>query len=220
MADNFNTAESSSASDRQPAVEQLFIRNYDFIQELAQSDPRINSDEVEQITSGIAKHLSDYTGHLTDTAFRAWTTEIILPIVGFYAIKHVARPFVLDAIWKGLGHSAEPSKYDDYPETVRELEQEVWLWVFLNVEKLQKRGTAKITTRLYRRAAIMTKNWMKRQKTRRFAVIRRVYDLPKKSQFLAERKAAELDRESEQAKREEDERKEIIEEMKKLELMA
>lgn len=220
MADNLNIAESPSALARQQRVEQLYIHNFDFIRELTQSDPRITSDEVEQIAAGVAKHLSSYAGRLTDKAFQAWVTEIIVPVVGFYAIKQVARPFVLDAIWKGLGHTLEPSKYDDYPETVRELEQEVWLWVFLNIKKLRKRGTAKITTRLYRRAKIMTQDWMKRQKTRRFAVIRRVYNLPKKSQFLAERKAAELDSESEQAKREDVERKEIHEEMKKAELMA
>lgn len=220
MADNFNTAESSSALDRQLAVEQLYIHNFAFIIELVQSDPRISSDEVEQITAGIAKHLANYTGRLTDTAFRAWATEIILPIVGFYAIKNLCAPFVRKAIWRGLGHATAPSLYDDYPETLKELEQEVWIWTFLNLDKLTKRGTAKITTRLYKRAAIMTKDWMKRQKTRRFAVIRRVYDLPKKSQFIAERKAAELDREAEQSKREEAEREEIREEMRKIELMA
>jgi len=220
MADKFNTAESSSAPDRQQAVEQLFIRNYDFIRELAQSDPKITSDEIEQVTTGIAKHLPSYTGHLTDTAFQTWIAEIIVPVVGFYGIKHLCAPFVHKAIWRGLGHATAPSLYDDYPETVRELEQDVWLWAFLNLDKLTKRGTAKITTRLYRRAEIMTKDWMKRQKTRRFAVVRRVYNLPKKSKFLAERKAAELDRESEQVKREETEREEIRDEMKKAELMA
>jgi len=220
MADNFNTAESSSASDRQKAVEKLYLNNFNFIRELAESDPAISSDEVERITEGIAKHLPSYTGRFNDKAFRAWVTEIVVPVVGFYAIKHMSTPFVRKAIWRGLGHATAPSLYDDYPETLKELEQEVWIWTFLNMEKLQKRGTAKITTRLYRRAAFMTKAWMKQQKTRRFAVIRRVYDLPKKSQFLAERKAAELDRESEQAKREDAEREEIRNEMKKAELMA
>lgn len=220
MADQSNTAEFPSASDRLLTVEQLYIRNLSFIEEMAHSDPRITPDEVKHLSEGIAKHLPNYTGRITDPAFQAWVAEIILPVVGFYAIKHLCAPFVRKAIWRGLGHAGAPSLYDDYPEVLRELEQEVWLWVFLHLDSLTKPGKAKVTSRLYKRAEIMTKAWIKQQKTRRFAVIRRVYNLPKKSQFLAERKAAELDRESEHVKREEDERKEILEEMKKLELMA
>lgn len=222
MADNLNSAELSSAQDRQKAVEQLYIQNFGFIRELIHSDPHISTDAENQILEGIAKHLHDFDAVLTDSAFQAWITEILVPLVGFYVIKSTCEPFVRAAIWRGLGHSAEPSKYDDYPETVRELEQEVWLWTYLNLDNLKKNRRAKITTRLYKRASIMTQDWMKRQRTRRFAVIRRVYNLPSKAKMdtLAEKLATGLDRERLELEQKQAEREEIQQEMKKMELMA
>jgi len=222
MANDPNRAAVVAAPDRQQAVQNLYIRNFDFILELIHSDPGMSADAANQILDGIAKHLPDYSGPLTNVAFQKWVTEIIVPVVGFYAIRRVCQPFVRKAIWEGLGHSTEPSKYDDYPETVKELEQEVWIWAFLNQEKLTKPGKAKITTRLFARAKVMTSDWMKRQRTRRFAVIRRVYNLPGKAKIkaAAQNLAAALDREAVEGAQRRAESEEIQLEMKKLELMA
>src|SRR5579875_461300 len=114
-----NTAELQSAK-RQAAVEQLYVRNFDYIRELIYSDPSATLEQEQQTTEGIAAHLPDYDGKLTDSEFRAWLAEIIVPLVGFHAIRRVCEPFVRKAIWTTLRHSLEPRKYDDYPETVRE----------------------------------------------------------------------------------------------------
>ena len=213
-------AENSSAPNRLRAVERLYTLNLTHIKELIHADPHITADAGNQIAASIVQYLPAYGGPLTDKPFQQWLTDILVPVVGFHAIRRVCEPFVRKAIWRGLGHAEEPSKFDDYPETVRELEQDVWAWTFFNLEKLQKPGTASITTRLFERAKVMTRDWMKRQRTRRAAVIRRVYNLPSKAKTkAAERLAAELDRSQRQAEQERIEREEIQCEMKKLALM-
>jgi hypothetical protein len=212
----------TTADERQQTIESLFVQNYTFIRELIFSDPAMTLEGEQQITEGIAAHLPSYDGKLTDAEFRAWLTEIIVPLVGFHAIKRVCQPFVRAAIWRTLGQSAEPNRLDDYSELLKELSQDVWLWVYLYQDKLRKPGLAKITTRVYERAAIMTKAWLKKQRTRRSAVIRRVYDLPPKSKAndAAEKLALEMDREALERAERYAETKEIIEEMKKLEMVA
>lgn len=210
-----------SPDERRQAVEQLYIRNYAFIEELIFSDPAMTLEAEQQITDGIAAHLPSYDDELTDAAFRAWVTEIIVPLVGFHAIRRACQPFVRKAIWKTLEHSTEPNKFDDYSETVRELEQEVWLWVYLYQGELRKPGTAKITTRVYERAAITTKDWLKKQRTRRAAVIRQIYDLPRKSKSdAAEKLAEQMDAEARQLADQHAEAKQIQHEMKKVGLAA
>jgi hypothetical protein len=199
-------------------VEQLYVANYGFIQELAYSDPRMTLEGEQQITASIAKYLPNYDGKLTHAEFRTWLAEIIAPVVGFHGIKRVSEPFVRSAIWRTLEHSIEPSKYDDYSELVRELEQEVWLWTYLHQDDLRKPGSAKITTRLYERAAIMTRAWLKQQRTRRGAVIRHLFDLPTKAD--AKRIAAKLDREAREKAEQDTEQKEIHLEMEKSGLLA
>lgn len=203
-------------------VEQLYVANYGFIRELIFSDPAMTLETEQQITEGIAANLPSYDGKLTDSEFRVWLTEVIAPVVGFYGVKRACEPFARAAIWRTLGHGTEPSKYDDYSELLKELLQELWLWVFLHQEELRKPGTARITTRVYERAAIMTKAWLKQQRTRRSAVIRHIYDLPSKSKTNddAERLAAEMDREVMESAALEAEAKEIVEEMKKVGLAA
>ena len=223
MADErLNDATSQVAKDRHCAVEQLYIHNLGFIQELIHSDPRITLDEQNRILEGLAAFLPEYAGRLTEASFQAWLIEILVPLVGFYGIMRVSRPYALKAIWEGLGHSLEPSKYDDYPETVRELEQELWMWVFLHVEDLKKPGTARLTTRVYERAKIMTRAWMKSQRTRRAAVIRKVYNLPSKAKTkdAADKLAAQIDSADRKQQRENTDKKEIQTEMKNLDLLA
>ena len=57
-----------------------------------------------------------------------------------------------------------------------------------------KPGKAKLSTRLYARAGIITRAWLKKQRTRRAAVIRKVYNMPSKA--AAQRRAQELDAEA------------------------
>jgi hypothetical protein len=215
------TVANKTADERQHAIESLYVQNYRFIQELIFSDPEMTLDTEQQVTEGIAAHLPSYDGKLTDGEFRAWLTEIIVPIVGFHAIRRVCEPFARAAIWRTLGHGTEPNRLDDYSELLKELLQELWLWVYLYQTELQKPGTAKVTTRVYERAVIMTKAWLKKQRVRRAAVIRQVYDLPRKSKSdAAEKLAEQMDREATEKAAAGAEAKEIQEEMKKVGLAA
>jgi hypothetical protein len=213
-----STAATEHAAERKLAIEELYVQNYPFIQELAFSDPHMTLEGEQQITEGIAKYLADYDGKLTHAEFRLWLAEIIAPVVGFHAIKRVSEPFVRSAIWRTLGHSSEPNRLDDYSELVRELEQEVWLWTYLHLDELTKPGTAKITTRLYERAVVMTRAWLKKQRGRRAATIRHIFDLPTKA--ASKRIAAELDREEREKAEQKTESKEIQDEMKIMGMVA
>ncbi len=166
-------------TDRLQQVARLFADAYSQLLAIASDDPRLSLPaDPGQILDGIERQLSRYSGSLTEPVFLEWATSIILPQRSFYGLKRETERSVYAAIWRTLGHAAEPSKYDDYPELVKEIGQEVWLWVFEHIDELSEPGKASLTTRLYARAKIMTRGWLKKHRTRWNAVIRQVYGLP------------------------------------------
>ena len=57
---------------------------------------------------------------------------------------------------------------------MRELANEVWLYVFLNLDKFDDPGSAKLSTRLFGLARQHTRNWRTKQQNRLAAVSRRM----------------------------------------------
>ncbi len=106
MADIDIAAADSLAAQRQQEIEQLYVHNYEYIRELIYSDPHTTLETQQQITEGIARHLASYDDALSDGAFRTWATEIIVPLVGFHAIRRVSERFIHAAIWRTLRHSS------------------------------------------------------------------------------------------------------------------
>jgi hypothetical protein len=127
MADEQNNIE------RRAALEMLYLRNFNHVEELIQSDPRTTFDEADKIIESVAGHLDDYSGPLTDAAYREWVTALLLPVLGFHGIKHTCQKTVRDAIkdvFAGYGGRGDT-------ETARDdAEQQVWIWVLLHLSQL------------------------------------------------------------------------------------
>jgi len=161
----------------------------------------------------LAGLLRQYKGTLTEDGLLTWaeSLERTDPDIWLLCTHADCQPFIYSAIWKTLGHSTEPSKYDDYPETVQELATDTWVWVLEHVSELMTPGSAKLSTRLYAQAQFIAKAWIKKQRTRRAAVIRHIYDLPSKA--AAQKMAQALDEEAIKRASEERESAEIRVEM-------
>jgi hypothetical protein len=151
---------------RQEAVKQLYLKseNYNHILDMALSDRRLLPVDGERITEGVAAHLHLYDGPLADEPFQEWASEIIQPAVSrmgeFYDLKTQHEKVVYSAIWKIVKNSLDLRDHYDPAKTVRQIADDVWLWVFLNLELLRT-GTARVGTRLYAKARWEARRWKK-----------------------------------------------------------
>lgn len=147
MADELSQAVYLAATERQKAVEDLYLRNYGFISALALSDTAMTFMDGEAIAEGIARYLMDYSGELADEAFQSWAADIILPLLAFNEIHRTSARYVKSAIWKVLGSCSDLGVTAD---TLHEAEQNVWVWSWLHLDKLRDpKAKAKPSTRLY-----------------------------------------------------------------------
>lgn len=148
MADSVNDAATIAAIDRRRAVEQLFLDNFDFIQEAISSDPTLRFETSDKMAQALANRLCDYRGPLTDADFRQWVADVILPAVSFATIYETCAGSVRDAIRKVfatcLDLGIDPSHYKD-------AEQATWLWTWEHLDELRDpaKSKAKTKTRLY-----------------------------------------------------------------------
>jgi hypothetical protein len=206
-------------ADRNQQLVQLFTSQslYPQIsQAVYDRHPRMEAPFHGDLMVRLAGLLPTYCGPNTDTDLLAWAEaqERTDPGIFLLCLHADCKPFVRSAIWKTIKHVEEPSRYDDDPELVQELVQDVWVWAIENLDELMIPGTAKLTTRLYEAAYYIALAWRKKQKTRRAAVIRKVYNLPSKA--ASERMARQLDEEAIERAAEERESAEIREEMEAL----
>ncbi len=135
MADEQNNIE------RRAALERLYLRNFSYIEELTQSDPRTTFDEAAKIIESVAGHLDDYSGPPTDAGFREWVTALLLPVLGFHGIKHTCQKTVRDAInyvFAGYGGRGDTESARD------DAEQQVWIWALLHLSQLLDPGARPI----------------------------------------------------------------------------
>lgn len=165
------------ASDANTDRRVIFERNYGVLLDTCLESPQLFIADAERLIFGLASHLHQFTGD-TDHEFIQWAGTILYPAIDrlrrFYDLKEKYYNVVRSAIWRTLGHSAEPNKLDDYPELVRELANEVWLFIFLNLDKLTNSGSAKLSTRLFGLARRHTRNWKSKQQGRMAAVRKRL----------------------------------------------
>jgi hypothetical protein len=154
----------------------LYQRNFGRLLACVESQ-QLFFEDAERLVVGLATQLDAFPGD-TDQEFIEWVSAILKPAIQrlrrFYELREKYSTVVHSAIWRTLGHTTEPNKLDDYPELVRELANEIWLYIFLNLGKLTDPGTAKLSTRLFGLARQHTRNWKKKQQGRLAAVSRRV----------------------------------------------
>jgi len=147
MADKHSQTAYLAATERQKAVEDLYLQNFGFINGLALNDTAMTFMDGGAIAEGIARHLIDYSDELTDGAFQAWATDIILPVLAFHEIHRSSVSYVKSAIWKILGSCTDLGVTSD---TLHEAEQNVWLWCWAHLDSLRDpKAKAKPSTRLY-----------------------------------------------------------------------
>ncbi|HWZ50199.1 MAG TPA: hypothetical protein VNW54_01925 [Granulicella sp.] len=132
MADDINAVD-STASGPQRAVEELYLRNFEYIRELIHADPRMTFDEEEKIVQGIAQHLSNFDGPLTDKAFQKWATKALLPVLGFYAIKRTSKKNVRSAIRRVFAGCRDLGVT---PDLYKDAEQDTWVWSIEHLDEL------------------------------------------------------------------------------------
>ncbi len=153
----------------------LYQRNFGRLLDSCLESGQLFIEDAERLVAGLATQLEAFPGD-TDQEFIEWVSAILTPAIHrlrqFYDMKANYSTIVYSAIWRALGNTLEPSKFDDYPETVRELSNEIWLYIFLNLDKFTNRGSAKLSTRLFAFASRHTRDWRKAQQIR-FACINR-----------------------------------------------
>lgn len=147
----------------QECLEQLYQGSYGAIIDLALSDKRLLPQDGERIAQSIAAHLDSYDGLLEPEPFQAWASEIAKPAVArlsrFLEIREQHDKTVLKAVWSVVGGATDLSDYDNPTRTARDLADEVWLWVFENLEDIDNEGQAKLSTRLYSKARWLARAW-------------------------------------------------------------
>jgi hypothetical protein len=154
---------------------QIYTRNFGRLLESCVESQQLFIEDAERLVTGLASHLEAFPGD-TDQEFVEWASTILTPAIQrlrlFYDLNKQYSKIVYSSIWRALGNTLEPSKFDDYPETVRELSNEIWLYIFQNLDKFTNRGSAKLSTRLFAFAGRHTRDWCKAQQIR-FACINR-----------------------------------------------
>lgn len=148
MADNLNIAVNLTANDRQQVVENLYIRNFNFIQELVHTDPTLNFDTSERLAEALAGYINKYRGKHTDYAFREWIASIVLPVISFASIYQECGEYVRASIRKVFATSLDLGITDDL---YRDAEQNTWVWTWQHLSELRDpaKSKAKTKTRLY-----------------------------------------------------------------------
>jgi len=151
--------------ESQQRLNELYFRNYSHLLDLASEDRRLLAPDAENVTRGVARHLPDYTGELSDQAFQAWAAAIIKPAAErlefFYALRKQYRRSVLAGVWSVLKNNKDLSDHDDPGRTACAIADDVWLWVFQNIEVLLVPGTATLGTRLQAKAKFAALTWRK-----------------------------------------------------------
>jgi len=175
MNNGRHTAQSND--DERIQQQQFYQNNYGKILDSCLESRQLLLPDAERIVESLANHLSEFMG-TTDEEFLAWANDVLKPaqqrLSRFYVLQSEYKKLIFHAIWRGLGHAAEPSKFDDYAQTVQELANEVWLYIFLHMDDLTDNGPAKISTRLFGLATRHTLNWRKKHQGRWAAVNRRL----------------------------------------------
>lgn len=195
-------------------LKNLFTLSYPQLsQAVYDRHPQMQAPFHGELMARLAALLPTYNGQVTETDLMDWAElqERTDPGVFLLCLHADCLPFVRSAIWKTIEHAQEPSKFDDDPELVRELIQDAWIWAIEHLEELMVPGSAKSSTRMYEAACYVALAWLKKQRTRRAAVIRKMYELPSKT--AAEKRALELDEQVKQKAIEARESKEIQGEM-------
>jgi hypothetical protein len=149
--------------DRHSQLEQLYTQNYGYILDLALTDKRLLPQDGERIAQSIAAHLDSYNGPLDPESFQKWIEGIIAPAVArlsrFYELRQQYYRSVLKGVWTVLRTAKDLSEYDDPARTARALADDVWLWVFQNLEALEAPGAAKLSTRLQQKGYWAGRAW-------------------------------------------------------------
>jgi hypothetical protein len=165
---------SNDASLRRSVLEQLYIGAYPDISAVASSDPRLTLDDHDTLTRAVVRLLDHFPGPDDPDALAQWAISTIVQpglelLATLNTLRGEYRAVVLRAIWSVL------FRCDDlgvtYPDkgmgTVGEIEQEVWIRIFLDLDKwltpaYSKRiggKPAKLSTRLYEFARLQAMGW-------------------------------------------------------------
>jgi len=163
-------------NEQTPLQGELYQRNIGYLQDrVLASVPPLMHEDVDRALAALSSQLREFAGS-TDDEFRQWAGKLLDPAIErlkfFYELYSSSHKLVLSAIWRALDNAVEPSLYDNYSETVQELANEVWLWAFLNIEALMRKGTAKASTRIYALARKHTWFWKRKQQNRGMAMLR------------------------------------------------
>jgi len=187
-----------------PTSEQLYNANHNEMEELCHESRLLFQGDVDNLLEGIAGKLNQFTG-TTNQDFMAWASTILQPAVGrlkeLYTFRRLYEKSVLAGVWSILRGCLDLADHDDPRHTAQQLANEVWPWIFQNMDALLVPGTAKLSTRLQERARYMAWAW----KTSRLRAKRRfvdIADLDKPSRFQTKVKvrlvAVDVDAEADQ----------------------
>ena len=136
-------------------AELLAIRNYEAITDHIIANRVLNYTDAILLFEDLSKFLPTYTGELNDTDFLAWAFEVLSPGIFLHRLKKEHRLIVLKAFHTIVDGC--PDFKDD--RTFKDLEDDMWIWCFENLDSLREPGKAKLSTRLYDRARWIARAW-------------------------------------------------------------
>jgi hypothetical protein len=155
----------------------IYQRNHSKLLDLCLQSHELLTQDAERIVSALATHLTHCTGE-TDEEFIQWASTILKPaierIVTFYAILNEHKTIIHAAIWDTLGHHAEPNRFDDDAALEQELFQDVCIKILDKLDGLKRPGKAKLSTRIYALTKWQVREYLKAQRTRHAAIMRRL----------------------------------------------
>jgi hypothetical protein len=134
------------AEDSAGTAEHLFTANMRHISDTILGDTRLTREDVSHILDDVARRLPDYQGEVTVQGFPAWCESVAFPLREWFAMKREHASAVRGGILHITNGCSDLGV--DYG-TVRELENQAWLKIFLQIDGFLAEGTAKLKNRLF-----------------------------------------------------------------------
>jgi hypothetical protein len=160
--------ETASFTDR-TILENLYTANYGTLVSIAGENPAILPEQPDAIASGIAHHLDEYPGELSQTAYREWSEGGAAAAREFLAIRNQYAKYVYAGI--GRMFRGYTDLIDKQNRAVKAIEQPLstadhiaqitWVWAFENLDSLLALDQpAQIGTRLNAKAYWFARTWI------------------------------------------------------------
>jgi hypothetical protein len=176
MLDEHFAPDVTTSTNRQKQIAQLYVDAYGELLSLASDYPTVTAEDANLLLEDLARNLAQYPGPPdSEKTFLTWAGPLVIRARTLCAIQKCDK-VIASAIRRTLGYGTPSNSLDDFPETIRELIQDTYVWCLENLDALAIPGKASLSTRLFQRATWIAMAWRKKQIVRRDAVKRGLFE--------------------------------------------